>query len=129
MSIAQAPAGDEPRTAAQLFAEYRTQPGYAPLFLVGDALAVLDELPADAIDCCMTSPPYWGQRSYAEGGIGLESDYREYVAKLTAVCGKLKRVLKPTGSFWLNIGDAYQNKNLLGIPWRVAFALTDQQGW
>lgn len=129
MSMAQAPAGDEPRTAARLFSEYRAQPGYAPLFLMGDALSVLDELPADAIDCCMTSPPYWGQRTYAGGGIGLEDDYREYVANLTAVCGKLKRVLKPTGSFWLNIGDAYQNKNLLGIPWRVAFALTDRQGW
>ena len=41
----------------------------------------------------------------------------------------LKRVLKPTGSFWLNMGDAYQNKNLLGLPWRVALTLTDQQGW
>jgi DNA modification methylase len=41
----------------------------------------------------------------------------------------LKRVLKPTGSFWLNIGDSYSGKNLLGIPWRVAFDLTDNQGW
>ncbi|MBD5705041.1 DNA methyltransferase, partial [Citrobacter freundii] len=39
------------------------------------------------------------------------------------------RVLKPTGSFWLNLGDTYKDKNLLGLPWRVAFELTDNQGW
>lgn len=128
MSTAPASTGP-PATAAQLFADYRGQSGCAPLFLAGDALAVLGELPADAIDCCMTSPPYWGQRAYAGGGIGLEDDYRQYVANLTAVCGQVRRVLKPTGSFWLNIGDAYRNKNLLGLPWRVAHDLTDRQGW
>jgi len=45
------------------------------------------------------------------------------------VFGKVHRVLKRTGSFWLNIGDAYNKKNLLGLPWRVALAMTDQQRW
>ena len=76
----------------------------------------------------MTSPPYWGQRSYAGGGIGLEADYRDYIDHLAAIFVELYRVLKPSGSFWLNLGDTYFNKNLLGIPWRVALRLTDE-GW
>jgi len=111
------------------FAEFRAALGCHPLFLVGDAQAVLAQLPSEVIDCAMTSPPYWGQRDYGGGGIGLEETWQEYVANLVAICGQLKRVLKPTGSFWVNIGDAYQNKNLLGLPWRVALTLTDQQGW
>ena len=77
----------------------------------------------------MTSPPYWGKREYDNGGLGLESDYLDYVRALSDIFGELKRVLKPSGSFWLNIGDSYQNKGLVGIPWRVAFELTDRQGW
>jgi site-specific DNA-methyltransferase (adenine-specific) len=77
----------------------------------------------------MTSPPYWGKREYANGGIGREDDYREFVQRLAEVFSELKRVLKPAGSFWLNIGDSYENKNLLGIPWRIALELTDRQGW
>jgi DNA modification methylase len=111
------------------FDEYRAAVGYHPLFLNGDALTVLDELPIESIDCSMTSPPYWGQRSYSGGGIGLEERYEDYIAHLIAVFGKLQRVLKRTGSFWLNLGDAYCKKNLLGLPWRVALAMTDQQGW
>ena len=89
------------------FDGFRAAPGYHPLFLCGDARDVLDELPAESIDCCMTSPPYWSQRSYAGGGIGLEERYEEYVAQLVIILGKVKRLLKPTGSLWLNIGDAY----------------------
>ncbi|HUY88229.1 MAG TPA: site-specific DNA-methyltransferase [Pirellulales bacterium] len=111
------------------FEEFRKAPGNHPLFLWGDAAALLDELPAESIDCCLTSPPYWGHRSYSGGGIGLEERYEDYVAHLTGIFAKLKRVLKQTGSFWLNIGDAYCKKNLLGLPWRVALTLTDQQGW
>jgi len=77
----------------------------------------------------MTSPPYWGKREYEGGGIGLEADYRDFIVNVCSVFGEVRRVLKPTGSFWLNIGDSYRNKNLLGIPWRVAFVLTDVQGW
>ncbi len=100
-----------------------------PLFLCGDALDVLQTMPANSVDCVMTSPPYWSQRAYSGGGIGLEDDYKDYVTNLVAICAELQRILKPTGSFWLNIGDAYLRKNLLGIPWRVAFRLTDEQGW
>jgi DNA modification methylase len=100
-----------------------------PLFLCGDALAVLGELPDGCVDCCMTSPPYWGQRQYAQAGIGLEPDYHGYVAALCSILREVRRVLKPTGSLWLNIGDTYSQKQLLGIPWRVALELTDRQRW
>lgn len=120
---------DGPLNYRAAFGEFTTAPGYHPLFLCGDASVVLDELPAESIDCCMTSPPYWGQRSYSGGGIGLEERYEDYIAHLMAIFDKVKRALKRTGSFWLNLGDAYVKKNLLGLPWRVALALTDQQGW
>lgn len=61
--------------------------------------------------------------------MGLESRYEDYVRRLVSIFDQVKRVLKRTGSFWLNLGDAYSKKNLLGIPWRVALALTDQQNW
>jgi DNA modification methylase len=112
-----------------MFDEFRTEAGYHPLFLLGDTAAVLDELPTESIDCAMSSPPYWGQRSYSGGGIGLEERYEDYIAHLLNIFGKLQPVLKRTGSFWLNMGDAYSKKNLLGLPWRVALAMTDQQGW
>ena len=100
-----------------------------PLFLQGDALTVLRSLPGDSLDCCMTSPPYWGHRQYRDKGIGLEADWRDYVANLCSIIAEVKRVLKPTGSFWLNIGDSYQSKNLMNIPWRVAIEMSDKQGW
>jgi site-specific DNA-methyltransferase (adenine-specific) len=101
----------------------------SPLFLLGDALSILQQVPEDSIDCCITSPPYWGKRKYHNGGIGLEASYQEYISSLSAICEQVKRVLEPTGSFWLNIGDTYCQKQLLGIPWRVALTLTDEQGW
>jgi DNA modification methylase len=109
--------------------DYLRSGGRQPLFLLGDALQTLASFPPGCIDCCLTSPPYWGQRAYAGGGIGLEGTYVEYVENLLAVVAGVKKVLKPTGSFWLNIGDAYQHKSLVGIPWRVALAMTDRQGW
>lgn len=111
------------------FAEYVTSDERQPLFLVGDSLASLKTFPDAVIDFCMTSPPYWGQRTYSGGGIGLEPTYQEYIRNLLAVLAEVRRVLKPTGSFWLNIGDCYDKKCQLGIPWRVALALTDEQGW
>lgn len=111
------------------FRSFLAEPGYAPLFLHGDALVVLAGLPGESIDCVVTSPPYWGQRAYAGGGIGLEPTWAEYVENLAAVCAQVRRVLKPAGSFWLNIGDAYESKNLIGLPWRVALTLTDRQSW
>jgi site-specific DNA-methyltransferase (adenine-specific) len=100
-----------------------------PLFLVGDSLEVLASFPRECVDFCMTSPPYWGQRAYSSGGIGLEETYSEYLERLLAVLAEAKRVLKKTGSFWLNIGDTYKKKSLVGIPWRVALSMTDTQGW
>ena len=100
-----------------------------PWFVCGPSFQVLRELPSESIDCCMTSPPYWGHRQYANTGIGMEDDFGEYVRNLVTVCGEVSRVLKDTGSLWLNIGDSYAGKRLLGIPWRVALELTDHQGW
>lgn len=111
------------------FLAYNDRKTLSPLFLQGDALTVLKNLPDNSIDCAMTSPPYWGKREYESGGIGLEHDYRDFVQNLAAIFFELKRVVKPEGSFWLNIGDTYENKGLVGIPWRVAFELTDRQGW
>lgn len=108
---------------------YRSGGRLKPLLLLGDASLVLDELPASSIDFAMTSPPYWGKREYEGGGIGQEDDYREFIRHLMATFQALKRILKPEGSFWLNIGDTYHEKGLVGIPWRVALELTDQQGW
>ena len=129
--------------------------------LQGDSLTVLKTLPDESVDTVVTSPPYWGLRAYLAGDaeIGREETPLEYVAKLRDVFHEVKRVLKPTGTLWLNLGDTYNgnkkgntevNKNpelskvsdainkkewkgippksLIGIPWRVAFALQDD-GW
>lgn len=114
---------------ATMARDYLASDDLTPLFLQGDALTVLQAFPPDCINLVMTSPPYWGQRAYAGGGIGLEATWHEYVANLLAIIAEVKRVLSPTGSFWLNIGDAYQRKSLAGIPWRIALAMTDDQGW
>lgn len=111
------------------FEEYKNENTLKPLLLNGDAVSVLHDLPAECIDFAMTSPPYWGKREYDNGGIGLEADYRDFVKHLASVFSELKRVLKPEGSFWLNIGDTYNGKGLVGVPWRVAFELIDNQGW
>ncbi|GAB60915.1 DNA methyltransferase [Candidatus Jettenia caeni] len=113
----------------EVLGEYLRSGNRQPLFILGDCLEMLVSFSPDCIDCCMTSPPYWGQREYLNGGIGLEETYEEYVKKLFAIIAEVKRVLKPTGSFWLNVGDAYHRKSLVGIPWRVALAMTDCQGW
>ena len=108
---------------------YLSEARICPLFVLGDALEVLQQIPDHTFDMAMTSPPYWGKREYDNGGMGLEKDYRQFVDNLASICAEVRRVLKTTGSFWLNIGDSYENKNLLGIPWRVAIRLTDEQGW
>jgi len=99
-----------------------------PLFVQGDSLEVLKGVDSNSIDCCVTSPPYWGKRQYENGGIGLENSYKEYIDNLFAIICEVKRVLKPSGAFWLNIGDTYCNKSLQGIPWRVALRMIDD-GW
>jgi DNA modification methylase len=108
---------------------YLRATGVQPLLIEGDAHQVLSAFPEDCVDCCITSPPYWGQRAYAGGGIGLELTFGQYIDDLLAIVSQVRRVLKPTGSFWLNIGDAYHKKSLAGIPWRVAIAMTDRQNW
>lgn len=100
------------------------------LFVVGDAYQSLKHLPDASVDCVITSPPYWNQREYTVAGeIGGEATLQQYVTTLLQVFSEVFRVLKPTGSFWLNLGDTYKNKNLCGIPWRVALALQDEQNW
>ncbi|MCP4361075.1 MAG: site-specific DNA-methyltransferase [Chloroflexi bacterium] len=111
------------------FDDYLTTSSTEPLFMLGDANDVLLELPDNSVDFCMTSPPYWGKRQYHNGGIGLEDSPEEYIDSLATIFQEVHRVLKPTGSFWLNIGDKYQNKGLRGLPWRIAFKLIDEQGW
>lgn len=114
---------------AEAFSNYIKRNTTAPLLLAGDALKVLRVMPSESIDFAMTSPPYWGKREYESGGIGLENNYRDFVKDLAAIFFDLKRVLKSTGSFWLNLGDTYSDKGLVGIPWRVAFELIENQGW
>ena len=111
------------------FGAYQSGDELTPLLLLGDANVVLAELPAGSVDCVMTSPPYWGKREYENGGIGRESTGAEYIDALEAVFSQVKRVLKPSGSFWLNLGDTYNDKGLAGIPWRVALRLIDSNGW
>ena len=101
----------------------------APCFLCGDAINVLSRIPDNSIDCVITSPPYYMKREYLGGGIGLETTYQEYISNLLSITSEIYRVLKPTGSFWLNIGDSYKNKQLLNIPFRVAIKMQDEQNW
>lgn len=128
LSPAAATAAGKP-AYAQLFAHYRASPFLQPLFLCGPVVEVLAQFPDESVDCAMTSPPYWGKREYAGGGIGLEATPAAFVEALLEVFAEVRRVLKPSGSFWLNMGDTYLNKCLLGIPWRVSLAMIDKQGW
>ncbi|NJP25384.1 site-specific DNA-methyltransferase [Microbispora sp. SCL1-1] len=121
----------------------------------GDAREVLAEMDEGSVDCIVTSPPYWGLRNYCEGQYGQEPT-PDYVDTLLATFAEARRVLADDGTFWLNLGDCYAAnsdgwsrgkdynsrqpevrpkarqavlpKNLLGMPWRVAFAL-QEDGW
>lgn len=100
-----------------------------PFFIQGDAHEALSLLPSNSIDFCMTSPPYWQKRQYADGGIGLETSPDEFMDSLEKIFGEVFRVLKPTGSFWLNIGDSYYEKDLLLLPYLLVERLKKSQGW
>lgn len=77
---------------------------------VGNCLDLAKALPDNSVDCIVTSPPYWGLRDYhAAGAIGLEPTFAEFVERLTLIFRELRRVLKPQGTCWINIGDAYSN--------------------
>lgn len=141
--------------------------GYS--LLIGDCVEQMRSLPAASINCCVTSPPYFGLRDYGVSGqIGLEATPAAFVSRLVDVFREVRRVLRDDGTLWLNLGDSYSNigkwggatsgkhakalhgeqqsscrekrdsdalaaaglkpKDLIGIPWRVAFALQDD-GW
>lgn len=95
-----------------------------------DCLDGLRTLADGSVHCCVTSPPYWGLRDYGhDGQIGLEATPEEYVERLVEVFREVRRVLRDDGTLWLNIGDSYgSGKQLVGIPWRIAFAL-QADGW
>ncbi|MFR0710118.1 DNA-methyltransferase [Klebsiella pneumoniae] len=124
----------------------------------GDALSVLRRLPSGSVRCIVTSPPYWGLRDYGiDEQIGLESSMTQFLNRLVTIFSEAKRVLTDDGTLWVNIGDGYTSgnrgyrapdkknparamavrpdtpeglkpKDLIGIPWRLAFAL-QQDGW
>jgi site-specific DNA-methyltransferase (adenine-specific) len=74
----------------------------------GDATTILARLNSESVDCIVTSPPYYGKRDYeVKGQIGLEAHPQAYIDRLVEVFHQAKRVLKPTGSLWVNIGDTY----------------------
>lgn len=128
---------------------------------VGDALECLKKLPDNSVDCCITSPPYWGLRDYGVAGqLGLEKTPEKHIAVLVKVFREVHRVLKPEGTLWVNYGDTYASnvngraaaevvndnrtfrdkpfstvvgklkpKDLVGLPWLLAFALRDKVGF
>ena len=125
--------------------------------LVGDVRARLKDIETGSVQTCVTSPPYWGLRDYGnDGQIGLEQSPDEYVQSMVDVFKEVNRVLRDDGTLWLNLGDSYagnkttgrndaethwkgndigstvskwgRSKDLIGVPWRVAFALQDD-GW
>lgn len=137
--------------------------------VLGDSKEILKGMESDSVDCCITSPPYFGLRDYGvDGQVGLEGTPELYVEKLVELFREVRRVLKPEGVCWLNLGDSYasykdgkavpdttrgesmgtavakgdaknrmsstfagtgiKNKDLIGIPWMVAFALRTD-GW
>lgn len=78
--------------------------------LNGDVREMLKQLPDQSVQCCITSPPYWGQRDYGVAGqIGVDATPSEYVAQLVEVFSEVWRVLRKDGTVWLNLGDSYQN--------------------
>ncbi len=96
-------------------------------FLQGHASRELSKFPDECVDSIITSPPYYGQRNYGNGSqIGVEASPSEYLDNLIDVFYECRRVLKPTGTLWLNVGDKYLNGHLGGLPWRLAVRLEDE---
>ena len=96
-------------------------------FYTGDCLEILPKLPEGSVQMVVTSPPYWNQRDYQTNDsreIGKESDVGGFIEAMVKVGVGLRRVLRGDGIWWLNLGDKMgEGKQVLGIPWRVAFAL------
>ncbi len=81
----------------------------------GDCLEKLKDIPAESIDCMITSPPYWALRDYGiTGQLGLEPTFQEYVTKLCDIFDEVKRVLKKDGTCWVNMGDTYAMTSVRG---------------
>ncbi len=141
------------------------EPEYGSVqILPGDSRDILPQLEARSVQCCVTSPPYWGLRDYDHSAqIGAESSPEKYVENLVGIFQEVRRVLADDGTFWLNVGDGYarnggtgncgpnaqvgntkkliqrrnctvpdcwglKDRDLMGLPWRVAFAL-QVDGW
>lgn len=107
------------------------QPSNMPFWneiVCGDSSKLLKEVPDNSIDLVITSPPYFQQREYPGGGIGNEKHPDEYISALIEVFRECVRIIKPTGSIVFNIGDKYENSNLLLMPYRFAIAATEQCG-
>ena len=132
--------------------------------LTGDCRKILPNLPAESVQCCVTSPPYWGLRDYDHASqIGAEVSPVQYVENLVEILCEVRRILRKNGTLWLNVGDGYarnggtgncgpnaivgntkkliqkrnckvpdcwglKDRDLMGLPWRVAFAL-QADGW
>ena len=98
----------------------------------GDVLEKLAEMESESIDCIISSPPYWGLRDYGVGGqLGLEPDFRDYLKTMNDIMVQLKRVLKNTGTCWINLGDTFgynSGKSRYGIPERFYINCIDD-GW
>ncbi len=96
---------------------------------VGDNLTNLKKLPDESVDLCVTSPPYYNLRDYKnKGQIGAEKTVNQFVESLCQVFDEIYRIMKPTGSCWVNIGDTYNAKRLLQVPSRFEIAMCDR-GW
>ena len=126
--------------------------------ILSDCLTGIKQMPDSSVDCCISSPPYWGLRDYGvDGQVGNEQDFKEFVKKLIELYSEIQRVLKPTGTCFVNLGDTYngtkqgntetnknpklvtdsfkkerikdiQDKSLLMIPERFAIGMIDA-GW
>jgi site-specific DNA-methyltransferase (cytosine-N4-specific) len=132
--------------------------------LTGDNLTLLVNIPTESVQCCVTSPPYWGLRDYDHPAqVGTEQSPEDYVQNLVKVFREVRRVMRDDGTLWLNVGDGYarnggtgnhgpnavvgntkkliqkrnckvpdcwglKDRDLMGLPWRVAFAL-QADGW
>lgn len=126
--------------------------------ILSDCLEGIKQMPDSSVDCCISSPPYWGLRDYGvDGQVGNETDFKEFVSKLIQLYSEIQRVLKPTGTCFVNLGDTYngtkqgntetnknpklvtdsfkkervktiQDKSLLMIPERFAIGMIDA-GW
>ena len=96
---------------------------------VGDNIFHLTNIPDASVDMCVTSPPYYNLRDYKNSNqIGAENNVNDFVENLCKVFDEVKRILKPTGSCWVNIGDTYDKKRLLQVPSRFEIAMCDR-GW